>query len=99
MMVKHPAADVVYNAVEILRNFKAPGDLDIRAHDPQQRGGKNIVGVEFAGVGKALGGDLHGSASCGKQNHIPYYYSMSASEWYNSPSFPVAPQGARKRAI
>ncbi len=61
-MVKHPAAHVVDDAVKVVGDDKAAGDLDVRAEDFQQSGGKHIVGMEFAAVGKTAGRDLHGGS-------------------------------------
>ena len=59
MVVEHAETDVVNDAVEVLRHGEAPGDLDIRAQDLQKGSGEHIVGVELAGVGKAVCGNFH----------------------------------------
>ena len=59
-MVEHTAADVVDDAVEVIWHDKAAGDLDIRAENLQQRGGKSIVRMEFSAMRKTFGRDFHG---------------------------------------
>ena len=60
MVVEHPKADIIHDAVKIVRHGKAPGDLDIRAQDLQQRRSKHVIGMELAGVGKTVCGNFHG---------------------------------------
>ena len=60
MVVEHPKADIIHDAVKIIRHGKAPGDLDIRAQDLQQRRSKHVIGMELAGVGKTVCGNFHG---------------------------------------
>ena len=59
MMVEHPKAHIVHDAVKTVRHHKAAGDLDIRAQNLQQGSGKHIVGVELAGVGEAVCRNFH----------------------------------------
>ena len=60
VVVEHAAADVKDNAGKAFRHGKSAADLDIRADNLQQGGGKYIVGMELAAVGKAFRGDFHG---------------------------------------
>ena len=60
MVVEHPEADIIHDAVKIVRHGKAAGDLDIRAQDLQQRRSKHVIGMELAGVGKTVCGNFHG---------------------------------------
>ena len=60
MVVEHPEADIVHDAVKIVRHGKAAGDLDIRAQNLQQRRSKHVIGMELAGVGKTVCGNFHG---------------------------------------
>ena len=62
VVVKQTAADIVNNAVKVVRHGKAADDLNVGAQNLQQRGGKNIVCMEFSAVGKAFCGDLHSNA-------------------------------------
>ena len=59
MVVEHAKADVVHDAVKVIGHGKAAGDLDVRPQDLQQRRGKHIVGVELAGMGKAVCRNFH----------------------------------------
>ena len=59
MVVEHPEADVVHDAVEIIRHDKAAGDPDVRAEYLKQGRGEHIVRVEFACMGKAVCGNFH----------------------------------------
>ena len=59
MVVEHTKAHIVHDAVKIIRHHKAAGDLDVRAQNLQQGSGKHIVGVELAGVGKAVCRNFH----------------------------------------
>ena len=59
MMVEHAKADVVHDAVEVIRHHKAAGDSDIRPDDLQQRGGKHVVCMELASVCKTICGNFH----------------------------------------
>ena len=57
------AADVKGNAGKAFRYGKSAADLDIRADNLQQGGGKYIVGMELAAVGETFCRDLHEGAS------------------------------------
>ena len=59
VVVEHTAAHIIDDALKVIGHRKAAGDLDIGAHDLQQRRGKYIVGMEFAAVGKAVCGYFH----------------------------------------
>ena len=59
MVVEHPKADIIHDAVKIIRHGKAAGDLDIRAQNLQQRRSKHVIGMELAGVGKAVCRNFH----------------------------------------
>src|SRR5699024_930998 len=78
VMVEHPVPDVVDDAVEVIRHHEAPRHLDVGTQDLQKRGGKHIVGVELAGMGKAAGWYLHSKrTSClvneCVRNSIPHF--------------------------
>ena len=65
VVVEHTVADVIDDAVEVIRHHKAPADFDVRAQDLQKCGRKHIVGVELAGVGKNRGlGSSLGTPLC-----------------------------------
>ena len=59
MVVEHAKADVVHDAVKVIGHGKAAGDPDVRPQDLQQRCCKHIVGVELAGMGKAVCRNFH----------------------------------------
>jgi hypothetical protein len=59
MVVEHAKADVVHDAVEVIRHHKAAGYFNIRAEDLEQGSGEHVVGVELACVGKAVCGYFH----------------------------------------
>ena len=59
MVVEHAKADVVHDAVEVIRHHEAAGYFNIRAEDPEQGSGEHVVGVELACVGKAVCGYFH----------------------------------------
>ena len=54
MVIEHAKADIIHDAVEIVRHHKAAGDPDVRPDDLQQRRCKHVVRMELAGVGKAV---------------------------------------------
>jgi len=59
MVVEHAEADIVHDAVEIVRHHKAAGDLDVRADDLQQRRRKDIIRVELARMCKTICRNFH----------------------------------------
>ena len=59
VMVEGAVANVVNNAVEVLRHREATGHGEVRPQDAQQRGAEHIVRVELAAVGKTVFGYLH----------------------------------------
>ena len=59
MVVEHAKADVVHDAVEVIRHHEAAGYFNIRAEDLEQGSGEHVVGMELACVGKAVCGYFH----------------------------------------
>ena len=76
MMVEHAIAHIVHDAVKAVRHHKAAGDLDIRAQDLQQRSGKHIVGVELAGMGKAVCRNFHRCTSFPIKSLATVYHTL-----------------------
>ena len=61
MVIEHAKADIVHDAVEIVRHHKAAGDPDVLPDDLQQRRCKYVVRMELAGVGKSVCRNFHNS--------------------------------------
>ena len=61
MVIEHAKADIIHDAVEIVRYHKAAGDPDVRLDDLQQRRCKYVVRMELAGVGEAICRNFHNS--------------------------------------
>ena len=59
MVVEHAKANVVNDAVEVIRHHEAAGYFNIRAEDLEQGSGEHVVSVELACVGKAVCGYFH----------------------------------------
>ena len=61
MVIEHAKADIIHDAVEIVRHHKAAGDPDVRPDDLQQRRCKHVVRMELAGMGEAICRNFHNS--------------------------------------
>ena len=57
--IEHAKANVVHDAVEVIRHHETAGYFNIRAEDLEQGSGEHVVGVELACVGKAVCGYFH----------------------------------------
>ena len=56
VVVEHTAADVVDDAVEVIRHHETAGYFNIRAEDLEQGSGEHVVGVELAAWVKPFAG-------------------------------------------
>ena len=59
MVVEHAKANVIHDAVEVIRHHEAAGYFNIRAEDLEQGSCEHVVSVELACVGKAVCGYFH----------------------------------------